>query len=167
MMRTLGLWESPADILVVFLNCYFVFSCVFIESNYCWDPLISTDTRFMMPETYKYVREYNPYFLSRPEWLRVATCFSASGFVWGYFMILIGFLFRLNIFRVPILLFLGMKFYAIVFYHVMEFNSDLPPPSLLNYWGPEAPYLLSLALVLFRMSKHMPFSVATVSFKQA
>ena len=41
----------------------------------------SSDTTFMMPETYEFSSKYNPLFLARPYWLKLATCFSAYGFL--------------------------------------------------------------------------------------
>lgn len=43
------------------------------------------------------------------------------------------------------------QFYAITFYHVMEYTSDTPPPDPLPYWATEGPFLLSLALLSYRV----------------
>eukprot|EP00240_Pyramimonas_obovata_P010935 CAMPEP_0118932508 /NCGR_PEP_ID=MMETSP1169-20130426/10466_1 /TAXON_ID=36882 /ORGANISM="Pyramimonas obovata, Strain CCMP722" /LENGTH=124 /DNA_ID=CAMNT_0006875177 /DNA_START=336 /DNA_END=710 /DNA_ORIENTATION=- len=112
-----------------------------------------------MPETYAFAKEHNPLFLSGPDWLRAATCFSAYAFSAGYLGILIGYTFGLDAIRLPTLVFLGMKLYALAFYHYMEFTSKTPPQNMAAYWGPEAPYLMSLGLMLHRMmSTSRPFS---------
>ena len=36
--------------------------------------------------------------------------------------------------------------------HVMEFTSATPPPELLPYFGVEGPYLVSIALVVWRLA---------------
>eukprot|EP00241_Pyramimonas_parkeae_P021005 CAMPEP_0114312464 /NCGR_PEP_ID=MMETSP0059-20121206/20456_1 /TAXON_ID=36894 /ORGANISM="Pyramimonas parkeae, Strain CCMP726" /LENGTH=119 /DNA_ID=CAMNT_0001436875 /DNA_START=252 /DNA_END=611 /DNA_ORIENTATION=- len=112
-----------------------------------------------MPETYAFAKDHNPYFLSGPRWLRVATCGSAYCFSCGYLMMAVGYLLGVNSIRVPTIMFIGAKVYALAFYHVMEFSSDLPPPNLAPYLATELPYLVSIALVLYRMRKPLPFSV--------
>ena len=106
-----------------------------------------------MPETYDFSVKYNPLFLQRPEWLKLATCFSAYGFLLGYLLIAYaaatGGWRRL---RAPIALFLGAKLYALAFYHFMEFTSATPPPHPAAYFAVEGPYLVSIALVLMRVS---------------
>lgn len=52
---------------------------VTVERRYCHAPLVEDDDRFLMRETYEFGRDHNPLFLARPEWLRLATCFSAYG----------------------------------------------------------------------------------------
>lgn len=49
------------------------------------------------------------------------------------------------------LLFVGVKSYAIYFYHLMEFLSDKPPRNLLPYFSVEGPYILSLAMCLVKV----------------
>ena len=87
----------------------------------------------------------------------VATCLSAYGLILGY--LLIGYAALLNkwqTLKIPIAVFIGVKLNALTFYHVMEFTSDIPPPDLIPYFSVEGPYLLAIALVLYRLSgKHL------------
>jgi len=97
--------------------------------------------------------------LRREPWLRVATCISAYGLSWGYAATLLTFLLGLDALRMPVLLFTAAKVYAIGFYWLMEFTSDVPPPDLLGFVGPEGPYVLSIVLVLWRLlSSPTPFA---------
>lgn len=155
----LPLWRRPYDIPLILLYCYFVFSCTCIESTYCADsgPMDPTDQRFMMPETFAYASENNPLFLARPEWLRVATCFSAYGLMPFYLAMLITFVVGLERARPLAFVLAGLKLYALGFYHYLEFTSATPPPNLVNYWLPEGPYLVALAVTLFRMRRKHPF----------
>ena len=95
----------------------------------------------------------NPLFLERPEWMRMATCYSAYGFVFGY--VLIGLAAAFDLWaklRLPLTLFLGAKMYAIAMYHTMEFTSATPPPNPpLVYFSVEGPYIISIGLVLLRL----------------
>ncbi|KAK3236309.1 hypothetical protein CYMTET_53542 [Cymbomonas tetramitiformis] len=154
----MSLLSRPLDTLIIVLHCYFIFSCVFIEFKYCADGLSVDDNRFMMPETYEFAKQYNPLFLQAPDWLRTATCMSAYGLLPGYVMMVFGFIFKSDWIRVPGLLLVGAKVQALVMYHLMEFTSDSPPPHLGPYWGVEAPYLLSLTLVVYRLSRPSPFT---------
>ena len=60
--------------------------------------------------------------------------------------------------RVPLLIFIGMKSYAICFYHLVEFTSDTPPPHPVNYFAAEGPYLVAIGLMVYKLataaSKH-------------
>jgi hypothetical protein len=51
----------------------------------------------------------------------------------------------------PVLLFVGVKSYAIYFYHLMEFLSDKPPQNLVPYFSVEGPYIVSLAMCLVKV----------------
>ena len=156
----------PLDILVVVLNCFFTFSCLFIELPYCQrdpNPLIPPADGlawpFMMQEMHQFASKNNPLFLHRPVWMRFATCISAVCFAPCYVMIAITFWRGIDVARLPILCFLGAKVYALVFYHTMEFSgSSMPPPNPLAYWGAEAPYLLGIVLTFHRMRIERPFS---------
>jgi hypothetical protein len=148
----------PLDLLVVALNAFCVFSAVAIERQYCAAPLEEA-TGFMGEATLAYAAKYNPLFLRREPWLRVATCISAYGLSWGYAATLLTFLLGLDALRMPVLLFTAAKVYAIGFYWLMEFTSDVPPPDLLGFVGPEGPYVLSIVLVLWRLlSSPTPFA---------
>jgi hypothetical protein len=143
------------DGLLLALFAYFVAMNLTVERCYChmtveacaasgW-PLAST--------TLDFCKSYNPLFLARPEWMRVATCFSAYGFVCGYALCGIAAAFDLWArLRLPIAIFIGAKVYGILFYHYMEFTSASPPPELLPYFGVEGPYLVSIALVVRRLA---------------
>ena len=39
---------------------------------------------------------------------------------------------------------------AIFFYHYMEFTSDIPPENLIPYFSVEGPYILSMALIVYK-----------------
>ena len=155
--------KRPKDMPLCLLFAYFIFSCMCIESKYCFGegPMDPSDDRFMMKETYAFSREYNPLFLARPEWLRLATCFSAFGFLPFHLMLLAAFLFGINRLRPIAFIFAGCKLYALVFYHTMEYLSDTPPPnfaSLGPYWYAEGPYLVALVATLWRMRCAEPFT---------
>ena len=125
-----------------------------IETHYCSSPLTpaSADEPYMVRVTREYAETSNPLFLSRPEWLRVATCVSAYGLVWGYVAVLAMFILRLDALRTPVLMFVGCKSYAIFQYWLMEFTAGpLSPPDLPSFLGPELPYVISLALVSARL----------------
>ena len=135
-----GIASRPGDLLLVLLFCYFIFSCLFIESKYCHGegPMDPKDTRFMMPETYQFSVAHNPLFLSRPEWLRLATCFSAYGFLPFHVLLLCAFLFGINRLRPVAFMFAGVKLYALAFYHTMEYLAEpsLRPPGAFWELGP-------------------------------
>eukprot|EP00192_Tetraselmis_astigmatica_P015212 CAMPEP_0117665006 /NCGR_PEP_ID=MMETSP0804-20121206/9558_1 /TAXON_ID=1074897 /ORGANISM="Tetraselmis astigmatica, Strain CCMP880" /LENGTH=168 /DNA_ID=CAMNT_0005472347 /DNA_START=259 /DNA_END=765 /DNA_ORIENTATION=+ len=145
--------------LLVVLQVYFLLMNVTVERTYCLEPMSEGDTRFLMQETWDFCSQHNRLFLSRPEWMRAATCMSAYGFCWGYLAVLVAALTgawkRL---AVPLLLFVGAKAYALGFYHYMEFSHPTLAPataSLVPYFSIEGPYLLSMALVLHRVSGAM------------
>ena len=122
-----------------------------VERCYCHGPLSAGDERFLMAETFDFVSQHNKLFLSRPDWMASATCFSAYGLACGYLVILYTTI--TNSWKkmaVPILLMLGAKIYALLFYHYMEFTHTLAPAgsSLLPYWSAEGPYFLGILLTL-------------------
>ena len=140
------------DILLSILLVYFLLMNVTVERFYCHGKLLNGDSRFLVKETIDFCSNNNPLFLQRPEWLAKATCLSA-------YVLSLGYLFLLYVvssngwkkFAVPLLLFLGAKAYAIGFYHLMEFTSDLPPKNLIPYFSVEGPYILSMAIVLSKV----------------
>ena len=40
---------------------------------------------------------------------------------------------------------------AIFFYHFMEFTSSAPPENLIPYFSVEGPYVLSMALIIYKV----------------
>ena len=111
-------------IIVVLLQVYFITMNMTVERLYCHEELKAGDTRFLIPETVDFCKANNPLFLARPEWLRVATCCSAYGLVWGYALVLYAAVANSwHRLRIPLLLFVGAKMNAIVFYHIMEVPS--------------------------------------------
>ena len=138
--------------LIVGLMAYFVVLNLTVERAYCRAPLERNSTVLLVAETVAFCEKANPLFLLRPEWLRLATCFSAYGMC--PFYLLIGATAVLDAWvrtRSLILLFLGGKIYAIAFYHAMEFTSASPPLNLAMYWGAEGPYLVSIGLLLWKL----------------
>ncbi len=103
-----------------------------------------------MAETLDFVSQHNKLFLARPDWMRNATCFSAYGLGCGYLLIL--FTTVTNAWKkmtVPILMMLGAKIYALLFYHFMEFTHPTLAPaatSLVAYWSAEGPYAVGILL---------------------
>mmetsp|Transcript_22739 Transcript_22739/g.71285 ORF Transcript_22739/g.71285 Transcript_22739/m.71285 type:complete len:165 (+) Transcript_22739:239-733(+) len=143
---------NAMDACLALLQVYFILMNVTVERSYCSAPITRASTCFLCPETVEFCEAHNMLFLARPEWLRLATCFSAYGFVWGYVLILCAAATNSwHALRHPILLFAGAKMYALIYYHTMEFLSSTPPVGLAAYFGVEGPYLLSGALVLRRV----------------
>ena len=152
------------DVLLLALMAYFLTMNLTVERCYCAMTVEDCAAAGwpLAQETLTFCRAYNPLFLARPEWMRVATCVSAYVFACGYAMIAAAA--SLNLWRrltIPIALFLGMKLNALAFYHAMEFSSPTPPPALGPYFGVEGPYLVSIALILWRLA-----TVASTSQKQ-
>jgi hypothetical protein len=146
---------SLSNILIFLLQCYFILMNVTVERYYCHSELTKDDTRFLVPETVAFCRQYNPLFLGRPKWMKTATCVSAYGFCPFYTLIAIAAITNAWAkLRIPIVLFIGAKLYAIMFYHLMEFTSRTPPQHLGPYFAVEGPYLVSIALVLFKTLIH-------------
>jgi len=98
----------------------------------------------------QFCEKFNPLFLSRPEWMRAATCVSAYCFAPCYLLTLVAALTgSLKRVKPVLLLFIGAKLNAIGFYHFMEFTSSMPPPNPPAYFAVEGPYLISIGLVLY------------------
>jgi len=148
------------DGVIVLLQIYFILMNLTVERSYCEAPITKDSTCFLCPETYAFCEQHNRLFLERPEWMRLATCFSSYGFVWGYALIayaaVSGEWFAC---RVPILLFAGAKVYALLYYHSMEFLSHVPPEHLVPYFGVEGPYLVSGFVVVWRALRAAPLKV--------
>mmetsp|Transcript_5828 Transcript_5828/g.8936 ORF Transcript_5828/g.8936 Transcript_5828/m.8936 type:complete len:163 (-) Transcript_5828:143-631(-) len=152
----MGTATRVVDFIIIILHCYFLWSCTMIETKYCAAPL-SEDSEGLMKTTYDFSVKYNPLFLKRPRWLQIATCMSAYGLSVFYVVILVSFLLKLNLVRIPVLIFVGAKIYALFFYHIMEYTSELPPPDPVPYWGVEGPYFVSITLLLLRCAFSDPF----------
>ena len=152
------LTSRPLDIVVLVLYSYFLFSCFFIERHYCAAPLDPNDSDWLLRETYEYSEKFNPLFLARPEWLRVATCMSAYMLSVGYIVGIVAILGALDILRIPLLMFCSFKLNALTLYYWIEFFGSMPVPDLGMFLAPEGPYLIALAIVLFRMRSSHPFT---------
>ena len=137
------------DMFLAGLQLYFILMNWTVELSYCSAPITEESDCFLCPETVEFCTTHNPLFLARPEWLRLATCFSAYTFCVGYLVILYASLTNAWAkLRAPILLFIGAKLYALIYYHTMEFTSETPPQGLGAYFGVEGPYLLAGVLVI-------------------
>ena len=73
--------------LIVTLMAYFVLMSLTVERAYCSAPLEPSSTVPFVPEAVAFCAKANPLFLQRPEWLRLATCFSAYGLCPFYLLI--------------------------------------------------------------------------------
>jgi hypothetical protein len=152
------------DFALVALQAYFILMNVTVERTYCHSPLVQGDTRFLVAETIDFSQNYNPLFLARPQWMVVATCTSAYGFLPFYLLIAIAAITgRWRSFQLPIAAFVGVKINALFFYHTMEFLSTTPPPALVPYFAVEGPYLLSLALIIVRLLQNTSREAATTT----
>merc|ERR1712137_96952 len=156
--RSIPLTQRPVDILIILLYGYFLFSCIFIERHYCAAPLQEDDSDWIMRATYEYSEQYNPLFLTRPEWLQAATCISAYVLGAGYVFGVITFLRGIESMRIPLLMFCSFKLYAITLYYCVEFLGSMPPPDILMFLACDGAYYLGLALTMFRMRNAHPFS---------
>ena len=158
MRQSVPLWNRPIDIIIVLLYGYFLFSCIFIERFYCEAPLQEDDADWLLKATYEYSEKYNPLFLSRPEWLRSATCVSAYVLGFGYIVGVLTFLKGIESMRIPLLMFCSFKLNALLLYYHLEFFGSMPAPNIVMFLAPEGPYLISLFLTMFRMRTAHPFS---------
>jgi hypothetical protein len=115
-----------SNVILILLQLYFLLMNFTVERYYCMGDLKKDDSRFLVKETIEFCELNNPYFLAKPKWLHIATCISAFIFPIGYgFILLIAALdkWKSAFVIVPTLLFVGIKCYAIYFYHLMEFLS--------------------------------------------
>jgi hypothetical protein len=145
------------DYVFLVLLCYFCWSCIFIERHYCAEPL-SADSEGLMLETFKFSQKYNPLFLARPEWLRVATCGSAYVFLAGYALLFVTFAFQVETLAKLSLLFVGMKLYAIGYYYYFELFSPLATPDLVMFFATDGPYLIALLYIIPRLLQSTVFA---------
>ena len=143
------------DVMLTILQVYFLLMNVTVERFYCQGPAFKAgDSRFLVAETIAFCEVNNRLFLQRPDWMVTATCFSAYCLSFGYLLIV--FTTWTNLWRrlaVPLLLLCGVKLNAILFYHVMEFTSASPPEHLAAYFSVEGPYILSMGLVILKVSQ--------------
>ncbi len=140
---------DATDLFLAGLQLYFLTMNWTVERSYCSASITEDSDCFLCPETHEFCAAHNPLFLAWPEWLRLATCFSAYAFCIGYLVILYAALTNgWAKLRAPILLFTGAKLYALIYYHTMEFTSETPPQGLHAYFGVEGPYLLAGVLVI-------------------
>lgn len=145
---------SVSDYVVAALQIFFMFTSATIERAYCAGPLREDDTTPLVRQTIEFCRRYNPLFESRPLWLVDATCLHANYFWILYGTILVTALLNLWSSRqvqMVILVGIGAKLYAVLFYHYMEFTSDMPPPNPVAYFGAEGAYMVSIVLVLYKI----------------
>jgi len=91
-------------------------------------------------------------FLLRPEWLRVATCFSAYGLLLGNMAVAASAASGFTRYRGVVTLYIGAKVYALIFYHWLEYTSATPPEDHMAYWSAESPYLVAMGLVCWRLA---------------
>mmetsp|Transcript_26741 Transcript_26741/g.39703 ORF Transcript_26741/g.39703 Transcript_26741/m.39703 type:complete len:160 (-) Transcript_26741:11-490(-) len=143
---------SITDFVIIALQCYFLTMNLTVERCYCEGPFEDGDNRFLIQETISFCSENNRLFLARPEWMVVATCASAYILSIGYTLTSVAAVTNSwKRFAVPLLLFVGAKMNAILFYHYMEFTSSLPPQNLVPYLSVELPYVLSMVLVVLKV----------------
>jgi hypothetical protein len=143
------------NFFIAALQINFMLISFTVEKAYCRGPLDVNDSTLLVKETIYFCENYNPLFLERPEWLVKATCVHGHCAWVLYSIILLTAaldLWKSRFFQSIILLGLGAKLYAVLFYHYMEFTSHLPPPDLLAYFGAEGAYMLSIVLILFKIS---------------
>lgn len=85
-----------------------------------------------------------------------ATCISAYVLIFGYILTLISAVTnQWRTLAIPLLLFIGIKINAIFFYHYMEFTSSTPPENLIPYFSVEGPYILSMLLVIYKVTQNL------------
>lgn len=143
-----------SKVVLCALQVYFIVIAFAVERSYCARPLSQDDTGLLMKQTYDFSVVHNRLFLERPEWLRMACCVSSTLFPLNYFAVLLATLadaWHLPSLRVFLLVFTGIKVYALGFYHLMEFTSHAPPENLIPYFATEGPYLVSMAMVLLKI----------------
>lgn len=143
------------DLIVPLLFSYFALLHLTVERNYCYESLDTSAQRNapLGVATRDFSKLANPLFYLREEWLRIATCISAYGFLAGGALTTVTFVFRVDALVKPTIFYMGAKAYGLFYYHYMEFVSAHPPPAeyLVQYWAAEGPYLFFVAYVLFRL----------------
>ena len=85
--RYVATMGTAFNTLIVTLMAYFVLMSLTVERAYCNAPLEPSSTVPFVPEAVAFCAKANPLFLQRPEWLRLATCFSAYGLCPFYLLI--------------------------------------------------------------------------------
>jgi len=149
--------------VIAILQVLFLVMSATVEVEYCAGPLDPESTTLFVKDTVDFGLAYNPLFHARPEWLVKATCGHAY-IMWifystvFYVAITDGWTRSKLLTRVVLPIFLGAKVYAIFFYHYMEFTSETPPTNVVVYFAAEGAYLVSMALVLYKL-----ISAATAS----
>lgn len=136
------------------LQIMFIFTSFTVERAYCRGPLDPTDSTPLVKQTIEFCSHYNPLFESRPLWLVEATCVHANCYWILYLTILITALldiWTVRSIQTMILLGIGSKLYAVLFYHYMEFTSSMPPPNPIVYFSAEGSYVISILLVLYKI----------------
>jgi hypothetical protein len=145
-------YTEPLSVAIVALHAMYVLVSATVENAYCRAPLTASSSGFLLHETYEFAAANNRIFLERPEWLRIATCFSAYIFLPGYLLVLYAAVAeQWSTYSLPITLLLGMKIYAFSTYHYAEFTSDTPGSFSVTYISAEGPYLLGILLVLWKV----------------
>ena len=146
---------NTINYVLVALQLFFMFTSATVERAYCLAPLDPNDATPLVKQTIEFCQQYNQLFLARPRWLIEATCIHAYWSWMLYSTILVTATldkWYLRSIQTVILLGIGMKLYAIVFYHYMEFTSDMPPPNPLAYFSAEGAYIVSIVLVLYKIT---------------
>jgi hypothetical protein len=152
------------DFVIGALQLVFMFTSFTVERAYCRAPLSDSDSTPLVQQTIVFCTQYNQLFLERPEWLVQATCIHANYSWMLYTLILVTAAtasWHNRLLQKLILLGLGAKLYAVLFYHYMEFTSHLPPPNPVAYFGAEGAYMVSIALVLYKTLSADPLPTTT------
>lgn len=148
----LPLYRRKLDALLCVLWTYFLFSSVFIEYPVaCAGEDPATSSSALLRATYDYSVAYNPLFAALPEWLRYATCYSALCMAPFYALLLVCFARGDEWVRVPGLLHLGQKMYAMQMYGWFETHGDLATPSIAGWLAADGPYYLAWLLLFYRL----------------
>jgi hypothetical protein len=142
------------NVVIAILQLNFLFMSYTVERAYCKGPLDIHDDTPLVKTTIRFSEQYNPLFLDRPDWVVQATCIHAKCFWMLYGTILVtslGDWWHRRWIQNVLLLGLGAKWNAVLFYHYMEFTSDTPPPNILAYFAAEGSYMVSIGLVLYKI----------------
>jgi hypothetical protein len=142
------------NVVIAILQLNFLFISYTVERAYCSGPLDINDDTPLVKATITFCEQYNPLFLARPEWVVQATCIHANCFWILYGSILLTAAkdwWNRRWIQNLLLLGVGAKCNAVLFYHYMEFTSDTPPPNVWAYFGAEGAYMVSIGLVLYKI----------------
>lgn len=90
--------HRASDWIVPLLFAYFAFLHITVEQKYCFETLDSMAEKdlLMARMTLEFSIKANPLFAERPQWLQVATCLSAYGFLVGGAITTLTFLFKVK-----------------------------------------------------------------------